>query len=141
MPGDGELLLLGVAVEADDLEAVEQRAGDGLGHVGGNDEQHLGQVELDLEVVVTEGVVLGRVEHLEQGRGWVAPVVGPELVDLVEHDHGVHGPGFAQRPGQAARLGAHVGTPVTPDLGLVVHAAERYPHEGAPQGASHRLAQ
>ena len=67
--GDEDLLVLGVAVEAHELHAVEQRAGDGVDHVGGGDEDHVGQVEVDLEVVVAEGVVLGRVEHLEQRRG------------------------------------------------------------------------
>src|SRR5260370_1397097 len=36
--GDGDLLGLGVAVQADGLHPVHQRLGDGLGHVGGGDE-------------------------------------------------------------------------------------------------------
>ena len=39
--GDGHLLGDGVAVEADDLHAVQQRAGDRLGLVGGRDEDDL----------------------------------------------------------------------------------------------------
>ena len=139
--GDGHLLVLGVAVEPDDLHPVEQRAGDGLGHVGRGEEQHLRQVELHLEVVVAEGVVLGRVEDLEQGRGRVAAVVGAELVDLVQHDDRVHGPRLAQRPDQPAGLGADVGAAVAADLGLVAHAAQGDPHELASEGAGHRLAQ
>ena len=141
MAGDGHLLVLGVAVEADDLHPVEQRTGDGVDHVGGGDEQHLGQVQLDLEVVVAEGVVLGRVEHLEQRRGRVAPVVGAELVDLVEHDHRVHGAGLAQGAHQPAGLGTHVGAAVASDLGLVADAAQGHPDERPPEGAGHRLAQ
>ena len=70
--GDEDLLVLGVAVEADELHPVEQRSGDRVGDVGRGDEHHLGQVEVDLEVVVAERVVLGRVEHLEQRGGRVA---------------------------------------------------------------------
>ena len=66
--GDGDLLLDGVAVEADDLHAVQQRPGDRLGHVGRGDEHDLGEVELDVEVVVAERVVLRGVEDLEQRR-------------------------------------------------------------------------
>ena len=55
--------------------------------VRGADEHHLRQVEVDLEVVVVEGVVLLRVEHLEQRRRGVAAEVGAELVDLVEQEH------------------------------------------------------
>ena len=92
---DRDLLVLGVAVEPDDLHAVEQRTGDRVEHVGGRDEHHPRQVEVNLEVVVTERVVLRRVEHLEQRRRGVAAVVGAELVDLVEDDDRVHGPGLA----------------------------------------------
>ena len=40
VPGDDDLLVLGVAVEPHDLEAVEQRAGDRLQDVRGRQEQH-----------------------------------------------------------------------------------------------------
>ena len=139
--GDGHLLVLGVAVEADDLHPVEQRPGDGVDHVGGGDEQHLGQVELHLEVVVAEGVVLCRIEHLEQRRGRVAPVVGSQLVDLVEHDDRVHGAGLAEGAHQPAGLGAHVGAAVPSDLGLVADAAQGHPDERPSEGPGHRLAQ
>ena len=49
----------------------------------------LREVEGQVEVVVAEGVVLLRVEHLEHGAGGVAPPVGAHLVDLVDHEHRV----------------------------------------------------
>ncbi len=139
--GDRHLLVLGVAVETDDLHPVEQRPGDGVDHVGGGDEQDLGQVQLDLEIVVAEGVVLRRVEHLEQGRGRVSPVVGAQLVHLVEDDHRVHGPGLAQGAHQPTGLGTHVGPAMATDLGLVADTSQRHPDEGASEGTGHRLAQ
>ena len=101
--GDRDLLVDRVAVEADDLHAVEQRPRDRLGDVRGRDEDDLREVELDVEVVVAERVVLRRVEHLEQRRRRVAAPVGADLVDLVEHDHRVHRPGVAQRADEPAR--------------------------------------
>jgi hypothetical protein len=64
--GDGDLVVLGVPVEGDQLHPVQQGLRDGLHHVRGGQEQHVGQVQVDLEVVVPEGVVLRRVQHLEQ---------------------------------------------------------------------------
>jgi hypothetical protein len=64
---DRHLLARGVAVEADHLHPVQQRAWDRVGEVGGGDEHHVAQVELHVEVVIAEAVVLRRVEHLEQG--------------------------------------------------------------------------
>ena len=139
--GDGDLLVLGVAVEAHDLHAVEQRTGDGLDHVGRRDEQHVGQVEVDFEVVVAEGVVLRGVEHLEQRGARVASPVGADLVDLVEQEDRVHGPGLGDGADDAARLRADVRAPVATDLCFVADAAERDPHELAPEGACHRRAE
>jgi len=39
--GDLDLLVLGVAVDADDLHAVDERPGDGIEAVGGDDEHDL----------------------------------------------------------------------------------------------------
>ena len=137
---DRDLLLGRVAVEAHDLHAVEQRAGNRLGHVRRRDEQHLGQVQLDVEVVVAERVVLRRVEHLEQRRRRVAAPVGADLVDLVEQDHRVHRAGVAQGADEPARQRPDVGPSVPADLGLVANAAQRHAHELAAGRARDRLA-
>jgi len=68
LAGDGELLLFGVAGELEHLHPVAKRPGNGIEHVRGGDEQHLGQVERHVQVVVPERVVLLGIEHFEQGR-------------------------------------------------------------------------
>jgi hypothetical protein len=138
--GDRELLLGGVAVEGDHLHAVEQRPGDRVGDVGGGDEHHLREVELDVEVVVAEGVVLRGVEDLEQRRGGISAPVRADLVDLVEQDHRVHRARVPERPDQPAGERADVGAPVATNLGLVAHATERHAYELAPGRTGDRLA-
>src|SRR5216684_4259565 len=138
---DRDLLLLRVAVEPDELHAVQQGRRDRLRHVGGGDEQHLGQVEVDLEVVVAERVVLRGVEHLEQRRRRVAPPVAADLVDLVEHDHRVLGPGFFQRAHDPAWKRPDVGAPVAANVRLVADSAQGHARELAAQRAGDRLAQ
>jgi len=78
--GDRGLLVDGVAVEANDFHAIEQRAGDRVRDVSGRDEEHVRQVELDVEVMVAERMVLRRVQHLEQRGRRVAAPVGADLV-------------------------------------------------------------
>ena len=68
LPGDMDLLVLGVAHQLQHFHAVAQGRGNRVQHVGRGDEHHLGQIEGHVEVMVGEGVVLFRVEHLEQGR-------------------------------------------------------------------------
>ena len=77
--GDLGLLALGVAREVDHLHPVEQRGRDVLEEVGRGDEQDLAQVERHVQVMVRERVVLGRVEHLQQGAGGVALIATPSL--------------------------------------------------------------
>ena len=138
---DRLLLLERVAGEADDLHAVEKRRLDRVEHVGRRDEEDLREVVGNGQVVVAEGEVLLRVEHLEQRRRGVAAVVGADLVDLVEHEDGVRRAGLVDALDDAARHGADVRPAVAADLGLVAHAAEREPHELAVEGPGDRSAE
>ena len=140
--GDDDLLVLGVAVETHDLHAVEQRAGDRVGDVRRRDEHDVGEVELDLEVVITERVVLRGIEHLEQRRRRITrPATGAQLVDLVEEHDRVHRARLGDGADEPARLCAHVGAPMPADLGLVAHAAERDADERAPHRSRDGLAE
>jgi hypothetical protein len=94
--GDLALLLQRVAGQLDRLHPVQQRPRNRVRNVGGGDEGDVGEVELEVQVVVAEAVVLGRVEHLQHRRGGVATEVGAHLVDLVDHEDGVTGTGVAQ---------------------------------------------
>ena len=97
--GDQRLLLLAVAGKLEHFHPVQQGGGDRLEHVGGGDEHDLGEVEVDVEVMVAEGGVLLRVEDLEQGGRGVAPKIGAQLVDLVEHEDRVVGRRPCECPG------------------------------------------
>ncbi len=138
--GDGQLFFGDIAGQADHFHAIEQGPGDRVQGVGGADEQHLGQVQAQVQVVVEEVDVLFRVEGFQQRRGWVALVALAHLVDLVEHDHRVHHLDLLQRLHQLARLGADVGAAVALDLGLVAHAADAEPVERPAQGFGDGLA-
>ena len=93
---DVDLLVLGVAGEPDHLHPVEQRRRD-VHRVRRRDEHRVRQVEVDLDVVVAEGVVLLGVEHLEQRRRRIAAEVHAELVDLVEQEQRIARPDLGQR--------------------------------------------
>jgi hypothetical protein len=51
---DGHLFFFDVTGELDHFQPVQQRLGDGVEHVGGGDEHHLGEVEGYFQVMVTE---------------------------------------------------------------------------------------
>ncbi len=141
VPGDVELLLDRVPGEEDDLHAVAQRRRDGLELVGRGDEQHLAEVERQVHVVVAEGDVLFRVEHLEQGARRVAAPIGAGLVDLVDHEQRVVGAGVAHGADDDAGHRPHVRAAMPADLGLVAHAADTDALELAAHGLGDAVAQ
>ncbi len=65
---DLQLLVSGVAGEADDLHAVAQRPGDGVEEVCRREKHDAAQVERHAEIIVAEGVVLLGVEDFEKRR-------------------------------------------------------------------------
>ena len=68
LPGDGELLLIGVAGEANHFHPIEERRLNRVEDVRRDDEHHIRQVIGDAEIVIAEGEVLFGIEHFEQGR-------------------------------------------------------------------------
>src|SRR5450759_581206 len=138
---DLDLLALGVARQLDHLHPVAQRRRDGVEQVGRGDEEDLAQVERHLEVVVLEGVVLLRVQDLEERGRRVAPEVHAQLVHLVEHEDGVVGAARLDALDDAAGQGADVGPAMAADLRLVVDAAQAHPDELAAHRAGDRLSE
>ena len=82
---DVDLLVLGIARETDDLHAIEQRRRD-VHAVSGADEHDLGQIEIDLEIMVVERAVLLGIEDLEQRRRRIAAEIHGHLVDFIEQE-------------------------------------------------------
>ena len=137
---DVHLLVLGVAREADRLHPVEQRRRD-VERVGGAHEHHVGEVVLDFDVVVDEGVVLLGIEHFEQRARRIAAEIHAHLVDFVEQEQRIAHADLGHVLQDLARHRADVGAAVAADLGLVAHAAQRHAHELAVGRARDRLAE
>ena len=109
--------------------------------LGGGDEEHLGEIERQVQVVVSELLVLGRVEYLHQRRGRVAAEVAAELVDFVQHQHRIAHAGASHRLQNAARHGADISAAVAAQLGFVVQAAQAHALELAAHRAGDGLAE
>ena len=139
-PRDLDLLILGVAGDADDLHPVHQRRRN-VERVRRRHEHHVREVVLDLQIVVHERRVLLRVEHLEQRRRRIAAEVHAHLVDLVEQEERVGLLRLAHRLDDLAGHRADIGAPVAADLRLVADAAERHAHELAAGRLGDRLAE
>ncbi len=88
------------------------------------DEEHLGEIERHVQVVIAEIEVLFRVQRLKESRRGIAPEIVAELVDFVKDDHRVLGPGLLHGLNDAPRHGPDVGPAMAADFRLVAHPAE-----------------
>jgi hypothetical protein len=136
---DLEFFARRVAGETDDLHTVAKRARNGVEHIRRGDEHDAAEVEGHGEIIVAEGVVLLRVQHLQHRGGRIALNAGPQLVDFVEHHDAVTGSGLPDALNDVAGKRADIGSPMTADLRFVVHAAEADAHKLAVHGARDRL--
>src|SRR5262249_23072601 len=139
--GDAELFELGIAVELHDFHAVAQWLRDGFQLVGGGNEHDIAQVKIDVQIVITEGVVLRWIQDFEQGTTGISTPIFANLVDLVEHKHRITCANALDGLDDAPWHGADVGTAMAADLRFVVHATQAHAGELAPQGTRDALAQ
>ena len=82
------------------------------------------QVIVNVQVVVVEGVVLFRVQNLEQCRGWVTvDGVLRHLVNLIKDEHRVGRTRLLQALDDAAGHGTDIGSAVSAYLRFIVNAS------------------
>ena len=87
--------------------------------------------------MVAEGGVLLAVQYLQQSRGRVAPHIAGKLVDLIQHQQGVHSAGAADGLNDATGHSADVGLAVAADIRLVPDAAQTEPRQLPVHGLGH----
>src|SRR5204862_479640 len=73
------------------------------------------------------------IQHLQQCSARIAPEIGADLVDLVEHEYRVVAFGPAQSLDDSARQRPDVSPPMSANLGLIAQAAERDADELPPE--------
>ena len=138
--GNLHLLLVNVAGEGDDLRPVQQGIRDGVQGVGGEDEEDVGHVKGQVQVIVPEGDVLLRVQHLQQGTGRVPLMAHAHLVHLVNEEDGTGTLDYLQSLYNLAGHCPHVGAAVSLDFRLVPHSPHGKAEEGLVHGAGNGAA-
>ena len=119
-----QLFLVRIGAKLDYLHAVKQRTRNGVRRIGRGDKHTLAQVKGQLKKIVAEGRVLFGIQHLQKCRRGVAAVIAAQLVDLIEKQQRIFGPGLLDGGQDTSRHRADIGFSVTADLGLVVDASE-----------------
>ena len=130
--GNFNFLLLGIAVQPDNLHAVQQRPRH-IQRVGGRYEHHLGKVIVQIQIMVVKRRILLGIQHFQQRRTRVAAPVRTELVNLVQEKQRVGHAGFFDVLDNLARHCSDISAAVSADLGFVVQPAPRRAHKLAPR--------
>src|SRR5205085_4195180 len=94
-----------------------------------------------IEVAIDEGVVLARIEHFEQRARRIAPKIGADLVDLIEHENRITRSSAAQFLNDPARHRTDVSAPMSANFRFIAHAAETDPGKLAAERVGNRLAE
>ena len=69
-------------------------------------------------------VVLFTIQHLQQRRGGITPVITAYLINLIQKHQRIFHPGLLQSGDNASGHGAHIGTAVSSDFRLIPDAAQ-----------------
>jgi hypothetical protein len=96
----------------------------GIEPVSRGEEEHPGQVEWQVEVIIGESMVLLRVEHFQQRGCRIAAEIGTDLVDFIEENDWIVGFDSAQALNDASGQSAHIGSAMATDFGFIPHATE-----------------
>ena len=91
--------------------------------------------------MVHERMVLPRIEHFEQGAGWIAAKVGADLVDFVEHEHRIARANPPELLDEAARHGTDVSPAMAADFSFIAKPAQADARELATKRLGDRLTQ
>jgi len=91
--------------------------------------------------MIGEHVVLFRIKHLQQGGRRIAAEIGPQLVQLVQHEHRVVRSRLLETLDDPPRQCADVGAAMAANLRFVPHATKGHPDELAPHRPGDRLAE
>ena len=140
--GDPELFLFRIPGDLDHFHPVQKGHGDRLCCVGRGQKHHPGKIKGQIDEMIGKFFVLFRIQHLQKGRGRIAPVIISHLVDFIKEENRVIGFGVLHSPHHPSRYRADIGPAVAPDFRLVPDAAQGHPDEfpvhGSGDGFCHR---
>ncbi len=92
--GDLGLLRFGITGNPDDLHPVLKGRRNGIEGICSGDEENLGKIVVHIQIVIIKGMILLRVEHLEEGRRRIPSKIGAHLVHFIEQKTGLFDPAF-----------------------------------------------
>ncbi len=120
--GYDKLFFACITRDIDNLHPVFKRAGDWIHLVCRSDEHDICKVKWQVQVMVAKGIVLLRVQDLQQGRRRIPPEVRADLVYFIHHKDGVIRTCLLHPLNYASRKSTDIGAPVSSYLCFIANA-------------------
>ena len=92
---NSDFFVLGITWQTNNFHAIKQRRWD-IHAVSRSDKHDIRQIEIHFQVMISERVVLFRIEHFEQRRGGITPEVCSHLVYFIQQKQRITGTHLAQ---------------------------------------------
>ena len=76
-----------IASQTDNIHAIEQRPRNGVKLIGCANEQDLGQIHPQVEIMIKKFSILFRIENLKHGRCRITLIRATHFVNFIEHNY------------------------------------------------------
>src|SRR5512136_116702 len=113
----------------DHLHPIQQGWGNGRESIRRRNEENMGEIEGHIQIMIRKGKILFRVKSLEKRSRRVPWHICTHCIHFIEHEHRVASLSPSDLLNDPAGEGAHVGSPVSPNLRFVSYSSQRDPDE------------
>ena len=138
MESDCAFFVFGIRCEFDYFHSVEQGRGDPLIVVRRCNKNTVGKIHRQFREVVSECLVLLRIQYFEQRRRGISHLARGKFINLIENQDRVHDTCVRQCVDDTSRLRRDIGFSVSAYIGFIADTAERDAGTGAFQRTGNR---
>ena len=134
-----QFLFIGIRTKFNDLHPVQQRSGNRVQRICRGNKHHIGQIKGNLQIVVPVGVILLRIQNLQQGGTGISAVVRTHFINFVQQQHRIGTSCLGHGRHNSAGHGTHIGFAMAPDVRFIMDAAQRNPSHFPVQTSGNRI--
>ncbi len=120
---------------------VLQRKRYGITDIRRCDEHDLGEIVIDIEIMIVERRVLLRIENLQKRRRRIAAEIHAHLVHFIHKNHGIHDAGALHRLDYFSRHRTDIRSSMAANFRFIPYAAQRHADKFSSKRARNRFCQ
>src|SRR5687768_17688684 len=113
-------LSFAVPLKPYDFHSVQERLADRIQGIRSRNEKYFGEIEWQVEIMIPERMVLGRIQDFQERRRGIAAEVATQLVHFVQHEDGIVDPGSTHRLYDPSGQGADIGPAMPAKFSLIM---------------------